>query len=134
MTEYEAVIDAAEQEASGGNYKDAYNTLGKALALGGPDDRECRYRRGAYALRVAHSRLDGLPESRAPKETLIKAGCWLARSEAYLLSASEGVAEPEVRRIERDLQHAKEQQDRFRELCRELDTELFGSVKCGLSW
>src|SRR5947209_16663473 len=128
MTEYEAVIEAAEREASGGRYKDAYNTLGKALALGGPADLECRYRRGAYALRVAHSRLDGLPESRAPKETLIKAGCWLARSEAYLLSAAEGVAEPDAHWIERDLQQAKEQQDRFRELCRQLDTGLFAKA------
>src|SRR2546423_10392561 len=94
MTEYEAVIEAAEAEASGGRYKDAYNILGKALALGGPADQKCRYRRGAYALRVADSRLNALPESQTPNETLIKAGCWLARSEAYLLSAGEDVADP----------------------------------------
>ena len=105
-----------------------HDILGKALALGGPADQECRYRRGAYALRVADGRLNALPESQTPKETLIKAGCWLARSEAYLLSAAEGVAEPDAHRISRDLQQAKEQQDRFRELCRQLDTGLFAKA------
>lgn len=138
MTEYEAVIREAEGEASTGRYKDAYNTLGRALWLGGPDDRECRRRRGTYAYCVGHNRLDGLadastdadlrdPNAMGMKETLIKAGCWLARAEAYLLSAAEGAGDDLRRDIERDLERTKEEQERFRRLCRELDIDLFSS-------
>ncbi len=125
MTEYEAVIQEAEGEASRGQYKEAYNTLAKALWLGGPADQECRYRRGVYAYRVARSRLNSLGESSAPAQTLIKAGCWLSRSEAYLTSASEGVDEVEQERIKLDIERTKKEQDRFRQLCRELDIDLF---------
>jgi hypothetical protein len=146
MTEYETVIQEAEGEASTGQYKEAYNTLGRALALGGPDDQECRRRRGTYAYQVGHNRLDRLTEStpagtglrgpnaaaglrgpNAVKETLIKAGCWLARAEAYLLSASEGAGDDARGPIDQDLAQTKEEQERFRQLCRQLDIDLFSS-------
>jgi hypothetical protein len=140
MTEYEAVIQEAESEASTGRYKDAYNTLGRALALGGPYDHECRRRRGTYAYQVGHIRLDQLTESSAStagppplqgpnrvRETLIKAGCWLARAEAYLLSAAEGVGDDGRSAIEEDLEQTKAEQERFRQLCRHLDDDLFST-------
>jgi hypothetical protein len=146
MTEYETVIQEAEGEASTGQYKEAYNTLGRALALGGPDDQECRRRRGTYAYQVGHNRLDrltgstpaaaglrgpnaaaGLRGPNAVKETLIKAGCWLARAEAYLLSASEGAGDDARGPIDQDLAQTKEEQERFRQLCRQLDIDLFSS-------
>ncbi len=125
MTEYEAVIEEAEGEASRGQYKEAYNTLARALWLGGPADQQCRYRRGVYAYRVARSRLNSLGESSKPAQTLIKAGCWLSRSEAYLSSASEGVDEVEQERIRLDIDRTKKEQERFRQLCRELNIDLF---------
>ena len=145
MNEYEAVMQEAEGEASTGRFKDAYNTLGRALWLGGPQDQECRRRRGTYAFHVGHSRLDRVAESSTPgqpgpdaapdlrgpnalKETLIKAGCWLARAEAYLLSASEGADDDARGDIEQDLERTKEEQERFRQLCRELDIDLFSST------
>ncbi len=118
MTEYESVIQTAEEEADNGLYKEAYNTLGRALNIGGDADRECRYRRGLYALRVSHSRLDTFEKGEGTGQTLIKAGCWLSRSEAYLLSAREGASDDELRRIGEDLEEAKSAQERFRTLCR----------------
>ncbi|MDQ4097131.1 MAG: hypothetical protein M3144_04605 [Actinomycetota bacterium] len=125
MTEYEAVISTAQDEASRGRYKEAYNTLARALWLGGPSDQECRHRRGLYAYEVAHSRLDTLSESPTPEETLIKAGCWLSRSEAYLMSAAEGVDDTTREKIERELARTKQEQDRFRQLCRDLNLDVF---------
>lgn len=125
MGEYEAVIEAAEREASHGRYKDAYNTLARALWLGGPADQEIRYRRGLYAYEVARGRLDTLDESPRPKQTLIKAGCWLARAEAYLSSAAEGVPGKRADEVLDDLRRARAEQERFRALARRLGEELF---------
>jgi hypothetical protein len=127
VTEYEAVFQAADHEAADGHYKEAYNTLARALTIGGPDDQRCRYQRGVYAFRVADSRLEEFRQSPTPKLTLIKAGCWLSRSEAYLLSAGEDAGEAERRRVESDLERTREKQDLFRELCREFGTDLFMS-------
>lgn len=126
MGEYEAVIATAENEAAQGRYKDAYNALARAMWLGGPADQEVRYRRGLYAYKVARSRLDDFERSALPKKMLIKAGCWLARSEAYLSSAAEGVPEIPADRIRADLGRTKEQQERFRRIARELGEGLFG--------
>jgi hypothetical protein len=125
VTEYEAVISAAEDEAARGRYKEAYNTLARALWLGGPADQECRHRRGVYAYEVAHSRLDHIRESSTPEETLVKAGCWLSRSEAYLMSAAEGVDDTTREEIERELERTKQEQDRFRQLCRDFNLDVF---------
>ena len=126
MTEYETVIQTAEREAEQSRYKDAYNTLGRALNIGGDADRECRYRRGVYALRVGQSRLDTFQNGAGSGQTLIKAACWLSRSEAYLLSAKEGASDDEVGRIDADLAETKEAQERFRKLCRTSRLSLFG--------
>jgi hypothetical protein len=123
--DYEAVIAEAEDEAARGEYKDAYNTLGRALNIGGDADRECKYRRGVYALRVGHTRLDDFENGSGTDQTLIKAGSWLSRSEAYLTSAREGASEEELRQIERDLEEAKQEQGRFRELCRTSNVDIF---------
>ena len=125
MTEYEAVIQEAEGEAAKGLYKEAYNTLGQALNIGGDSDRDCRYRRGVYALRVGHSRLDTFEKGEGTGQTLIKAGCWLSRSEAYLLSAEEGASDDERRQIAEDLDEAKCAQERFRSLCRTSGLSIF---------
>lgn len=124
MTEYEAVIRTAECEAEKGQYKEAYNTLGQVLEYGGPQDRDCRYRRGKYALQVSHMRLDHI-EDAPDSRMLIKAACWLARSEAYLTSATEGASDAERRAIEDDLARTKEEQQRFRRLCKEIGLDLF---------
>lgn len=125
MREYQAVIEAADGEASRGRYKEAYNTLARALWLGGPADQDIRYRRGLYAYEVARSRLDNLDSSPRPKQTLIKAACWLARSEAYLSSAAEGVPGRRSLDILDSLKRTKEQQDRFRALATRLGEDLF---------
>lgn len=125
MTEYETVIQAAEDEADKGLYKDAYNTLGQALNIGGDADRECRYRRGLYALWVGHSRLDTFEKGEGSGQTLIKASCWLSRSEAYLLSAKEGASDDELRQISEELEEAKDAQERFRKLCRTSKLAIF---------
>jgi hypothetical protein len=125
VTEYQTVIHAAEEEADNGLYKEAYNTLGRALNIGGDADRECKYRRGVYALRVGHSRLDTFEKGEGSGQTLIKAGCWLSRSEAYLLSAREGASDEELRRIGEDLEEAKAAQERFRKLCRASKLAIF---------
>ena len=124
-TEYEAVIQVAEDEADKGLYKDAYNTLGRALNIGGKADRECRYLRGVYALRVGHSRLETFEKGEGSGETLIKAGCWLSRSEAYLLSAKEGASDQELREVSEELDDAKQAQERFRKLCRTSKLAIF---------
>jgi hypothetical protein len=125
MPEYETVIETAEREAAEGRYKDAYNTLGRALAIGGPDDVECRYRRGAYAYEVAHQRLDRFPDVSNAKQTLIKVGCWLSRSEAYLTSAAEDASRAQQEDIAGRLERTKAEQDRFREVCRDSGVDLF---------
>ncbi len=125
VRDHEELIRQAEAEASKGQYKDAYNLLGQGPWRGGPEDQEFRYRRGLYAYNVAHQRLDGFRDSRTPKLTLIKAGCWLSRSEAYLLSAAED-AEDEVRdKVEDEVQRTKREQERFRQLCQEFGEDLF---------
>ena len=125
MTEYEKVIQVAEDEADQGLYKDAYNTLGRALNIAGDADRECRFRRGFYALQVGHSRLDTFEKGEGTGQTLIKAGCWLSRSEAYLLSAKEGASDDELRRIAENLEEARDAQERFRKLCRNSKLAIF---------
>ncbi len=125
MTEYETVIHDAEAEADRGLYKEAYNTLGRALTIGGPYDRECKHRRGVWALRVGQSRLDTFENGSGSGQTLIKAGNWLSRSEAYLLSAKEGASDDELKQIGADLEETKEAQERFRKLSRTSKLAIF---------
>ena len=125
VAEYQAVMETAEDEASHGRYKEAYNALARAMWLGGPAEQEVRYRRGLYAYNVARRRLDDYERTAQPKKTLIKAGCWLARSEAYLSSAAEGVPGRRSEDILEDLGRTKQEQDRFRSLVRRLGNGLF---------
>ncbi|MCA1690843.1 MAG: hypothetical protein ABR540_21460 [Acidimicrobiales bacterium] len=127
MSEYDEVIRTAEDEAGNGRFKDAYNTLGRALRIGGPDDRKCRYLRGVYALRVAQSRMERFQDSGESGTLLVKAACWLSRSEAYLSSAGEDAPDDEVARINDLLRVNRAGQQRFRQLADEFGLDLFGS-------
>jgi hypothetical protein len=115
VTDYEAAIQTAEDEAADHRYKDAYNTLGGALRIGGPRDWECRYRRGVYALRVAQTRLDTLEENPDAEIPLSKIACWLSRSQAYLMSSSEEASREKLSEIADHLESLRAQQDRFRD-------------------
>lgn len=115
MTDYDATIRAAEDEAADHRYKDAYNTLGGALRIGGPRDWECRYRRGVYALRVAQTRLDTLDENPDAEVALSKVACWLSRSQAYLMSSSEQASGEQLDEIAGHLESVRAEQDRFRD-------------------
>ena len=115
MTDYDATIRAAEDEAADHRYKDAYNTLGGALRIGGPRDSECRYRRGVYALRVAQTRLDTLDENPDAEVALSKVACWLSRSQAYLMSSSEQASGEQLDEIAGHLESVRAEQDRFRD-------------------
>lgn len=128
VANYEDLVQRADAEASSGRYKEAYNVLGRAPWRGGSEDHDARYRRGRYAYNVAHQRLNEFRDSPSPKVTLIKAGCWLARSEAYLASAAEGSDEAMRGSIEEAIQRTKREQDRFRELCDEFGEHLFLSA------
>ena len=125
VSEYQTVFRAAKQEAEKGDYKEAYNALGQVLEHEGPEDHECRHLRGKYALQVGQLRLDNLGDAPDRSQTLIKAACWLARSEAYLMSATEGASGAECQAIQADLSRNREQQERFRQLCREVGLDLF---------
>jgi hypothetical protein len=115
VTDYEAAIQTAEEEAADHRYKDAYNTLGGALRISGPRDWECRYRRGVYALRVAQARLDTLEENPDADVPLSKIACWLSRSQAYLMSSSEEASREKLSEIADHLESLRVQQDRFRD-------------------
>lgn len=115
MTDYDAAIQTAEDEAAEHRYKEAYNTLGGALRIGGPRDWECRYRRGVYALRVAQSRLDTLEEDPDAEVVLSKVACWLSRSQAYLTSSSEQASAEQLDEIGGHLESLRAEQDRFRD-------------------
>ena len=121
---YEEVVRRADAEAAAGRFKEAYNVLG-----GGPwgtdGDQELRYKRGLYAFKVAHQRLNEFQSSRSPKETLIKAGCWLARSEAYLSSAAEGVDDRTRSQVAAYVERTKQEQDRFRTIVNKFGEALF---------
>lgn len=121
----DTLLEAAESEAEAGRYKEAYNLLARGAWQGGPEDQTYRHRRGVYAYEVAHQRLDHLDTSPTPKTTLIKAGCWLARSEAYLQSAAEGADGAERSRIEAEVERTRGEAQRFRTLARELGQDLF---------
>ena len=114
MTDYDAAIRAAEDEAGDLRYKDAYNTLGGALRIGGPRDWECRYRRGVYALRVAQTRLDSLQEDPDADVNLSKVACWLSRAQAYLMSSSEQASDEQLDEIADHLERLRAEQERFR--------------------
>jgi hypothetical protein len=116
VTDYDAAVRAAEDEAAEHRYKEAYNTLGGALRIGGPRDWECRYRRGVYALRVAQTRLDTLDEDPDADVALSKIACWLSRSQAYLMSSSEEASREKLSEIADHLESLRTQQDRFRDL------------------
>jgi hypothetical protein len=118
MTEYESLIRTAEQEAAQGRHKEAYNLLGRAITISGPDDWLCRYRRGVYALQVAHTRLDRAEQSGLPDPTLVKAGNWLSRAEAYLMSAAEQGSADDRAEIEGHLLDVRREEERFRRLWR----------------
>ena len=115
MSDYDAAIEAADDEAAERRYKEAYNTLGSALRLGGPRDWECRYRRGVYALRVAQTRLDTLEEDPDADVNLSKVACWLSRSQAYLMSSSEQASAEQLDEIAGHLEAVRAEQDRFRD-------------------
>lgn len=121
----DTLLEKAEAEAQAGRYKEAYNVLARGAWQGGPEDQTYRHRRGVYAYEVAHQRLDHLDSSPTPKTTLIKAGCWLARSEAYLQSAAEGADGAERARIEAEVERTRQEGDRFRGLTRALGEDLF---------
>ena len=128
MTEYESVIETAEDEAAKGRFKEAYNTLSRAMLLGGARDREIRYLRGICALNVGRVRMDHFEDQSESPRTLIKAGCWLARAEAYLASAREGASAEEVDQIEAHLEATKHQQERFRRLAHASTIDVFEDV------
>jgi hypothetical protein len=115
VTDYDAAIEAAEQEAADHRYKEAYNTLGVALRVGGPRDWECRYRRGVYALRVAQARLDTLEADPDADVELNKVACWLSRSHAYLMSSSEQASPDQLEEIGEHLDRLRTEQERFRD-------------------
>jgi hypothetical protein len=115
VTDYDAAIRAAEDEAAEHRYKEAYNTLGGALRIGGPRDWECRYRRGVYALRVAQTRLDALEEDPDADVVLSKVACWLSRSQAYLMSSSEQASAEQLEEIADHLESLRAEQHRFRD-------------------
>ncbi len=115
MTDYDAAIQAAEDEAAAHRYKDAYNTLGGALRTGGPRDWECRYRRGVYALRVAQTRLDRLDDFPDRSVALSKIASWLSRAQAYLMSSSEQASAEQVPQIADHLESLEVEQERFRQ-------------------
>ncbi len=114
MTDYDAAIEAAEHEAADHRYKEAYNSLGGALRIGGPRDCECRYRRGVYALQVARSRLDTLDADAEAEVNLSKVACWLSRSQAYLMSSSEQASAEQLDEIADHLERLRAEQERFR--------------------
>jgi len=122
--EYEDVLRRADAEAAEGRYKEAYNLLG-----GGPwgtdGDRELRYKRGLYAFNVARERLSEFQGAPSRKLTLVKAGCWLARSEAYLSSAAEEGDEETRRQVAGDIERTMREQERFRALAQGFDEALF---------
>ena len=115
MTDYDAAIEAAEQEAADHHYKEAYNSLGGALRIGGPRDWECRYRRGVYALRVAQTRLDALEADPDADIELSKVACWLSRAQAYLMSSSEQASPDQLEEIGGHLDRLGAEQKRFRD-------------------
>ncbi|MFN2607641.1 MAG: hypothetical protein ABR511_07045 [Acidimicrobiales bacterium] len=116
MNDYDSILRAADDLAAHRRYKEAYNTLGQALCIGGPADWECRFRRGKFALQVARERLDELEESGQQGVALGKAACWLSRSEAYLMSASEQASGSELEAIQDHLATVRQEQERFRRL------------------
>lgn len=125
--DHHELLQTAEELASAGNYKDAYNVLARGPWRGGDEDRIFRHRRGVYAYNVAHERLNQFERTHRSKTQLIKAGCWLARANAYLDSAAEDAPEPEREAIAGVIDRARQEADRFRELCREFGVDLFVS-------
>jgi hypothetical protein len=115
VSDYEATIRTAAEEAADHRYKDAYNTLGRALRIGGPRDWECRYRRGVYALCVAQARLDNLEDMPDRDLALSKIACWLSRSQAYLMSSSEQASAEQLDQIADYLETLRAEEERFRE-------------------
>lgn len=115
MNDYEAAIEAAAEEAAEHRYKEAYNTLGHALRIGGQRDWECRYRRGVYALRVAQARLDALDDAPDRSRALNKIACWLSRSQAYLMSSSEQASAEQLAQITDHLESVRAEENRFRD-------------------
>lgn len=113
MTEYEKLIRDAEEEAATGRYKEAYNTLGRAVRIGGTADWECRYRRGVCALRVAQTRMDAFDDTPSVV-ALSKVACWLSRSQAYLMSATEDASGEKLDQIAHHVAEVEKQQERFR--------------------
>ncbi len=114
MTDYDAAIEAAAKEAADQQYKEAYNTLGAALRIGGERDWEVRYRRGVYALRVAQTRLDRLDDFPDRNVALSKIASWLSRAQAYLMSSSEQASGEALAQIADHLESLQAEQDRFR--------------------
>ncbi|HEX2191952.1 MAG TPA: hypothetical protein VHH09_02060 [Acidimicrobiales bacterium] len=115
MSDYDAAIQRAADEAADHRYKDAYNALGHALRIGGPRDWECRYRRGVYALRVAQTRLDTIDDTPDRNQALNKIACWLSRSQAYLMSSREQASAEQLDQIAEHLESLRAEEDRFRD-------------------
>jgi hypothetical protein len=117
VSDYDDMIARADAEQADGRFKEASIDYGRALAIGGPQDRYCRHMRGVCARRVGLQRLDKAdrhPEQRS--SFLDQAARWLTKSEANLDSALEGAEDGERGRIRLEQALTEESLARYLEM------------------
>lgn len=100
MSDYDDMIARADAEQADGRFKEASIDYGRALAIGGSQDRYCRHMRGVCARRVGLQRLDKAEENPDQRGSFLdQAARWLTKSEANLDSALETAEDGERARI-----------------------------------
>ncbi|MGH9152996.1 MAG: hypothetical protein ACRD03_11500 [Acidimicrobiales bacterium] len=100
MSAYDDLVAGADAHAAAGEHKEASIDYGRALGLGGAQDRHCRCMRGVCARRVGEQRLDMADQHPDRRSSLLdQAARWLTKSEASLASALEGADDRERARV-----------------------------------
>lgn len=117
MTEYDALIEEADQEYAKGRFKEAHIKYGQAVSVGTHRNHYLRHMRGICSRLVAEQRMQEAAEDPDLRQTFLdQAANWLAKSEANLNSAFDESPEPELGHIRLDQARTEETIARFMEM------------------
>ena len=118
MTEYEALIAAADADYAAGCFKEAHVTYGRAVSVGHDRNHYCRRMRGICSRTVAEQRMQLAEDDPDLRQNYLdQAANWLAKSEANLSSAFEESPQADHGRIRLEQAQTEEAIARFMRMC-----------------
>lgn len=130
MTTYADLIAHADTQQAAGEFKEASIEYGRALAIGGPQDRYCRHMRGVCSRRVGEERLRKAEEQPDRRTSFLdQAARWLTKSEANLESALEGADDAERAQVRLEQARTEDVLARYLEMCGGNPARRYGEAR-----